>query len=178
MRLALIVAMAENRVIGINNNLPWHLPNDLKYFKAITMGKPVIMGRKTHESIGRPLPGRSNIVISGDPGNEYDGCSAVASLTEAIELAENIALIDGASEAVVIGGAQIYAQTFAFAQRLYLTLVQAEVPGDTLFPEIDLAQWQVVSDEMHASDSRHAFAYRFVEYQRRGSLPTLATPAR
>lgn len=103
MRLALIVAMAENRVIGINNNLPWHLSNDLRYFKAITMGKPVIMGRKTHQSIGKPLPGRTNIVISTDAGADFEGCSVVSSVEEALELAENIALIDGSSEAIVMG---------------------------------------------------------------------------
>lgn len=168
MRLALIVAMAENRIIGINNALPWHLPNDLKYFKAITMGKPVIMGRKTHESIGRPLPGRTNIVISRDTELEFEGCSAVADIEEAVELAENIALIDGAAEAIIIGGAQIYQLTLPLVERIYLTQVHAQVKGDTYFPEFDTDEWQQVGREDFQAEGNNPYDYSFIVLDRIG----------
>ena len=135
MKLAIIVAQAKNRVIGINNKLPWHLPEDLRYFKQVTMAKPIIMGRITFESIGRPLPGRTNIVISRQENYAPANVKVVSSLEDAIDLAESICLIDGAEEAMVIGGAQIYAQALEKADRLYLTEVDAEIEGDAWFPE-------------------------------------------
>ncbi|MCP5213781.1 MAG: dihydrofolate reductase [Pseudomonadales bacterium] len=166
MRLALIVAMAENRVIGINNNLPWHLSNDLRYFKAITMGKPVILGRKTHQSIGKPLPGRTNIVISTDAGADFEGCSVVSSVEEALELAENIALIDGSSEAIVMGGAQIYELCLPFVDRIYLTEVHAHVRGDTYFPKFDRSEWQEVGREDFDPEGDNPYEYSFVVLDR------------
>ena len=126
MRIALIVAMARNRVIGRNNRLPWYLPEELQYFKQATLGKSIIMGRRTHESIGRPLPGRSNIVVTRDTGWSADGVAVVHSLEEAFEQAERQALIDGVEECVVIGGAQLYAEALPLADRLYLTEVHAD----------------------------------------------------
>ena len=162
MKLSLIVALAENRVIGVNNSLPWYLPNDLKYFKAVTMGKPIIMGRKTYESIGKPLPGRTNIVISRDPNFNADGCKCVDSLETAIELAEQITLIDGQDEAVVIGGEQIYRLALPLAQRLYLTRVAAEVTGDAWFPQIDETAWHEVVREDHSAEGPNPYDYSFV----------------
>jgi len=161
-----MVAMAENGVIGVNNKLPWRLPNDLRYFKAVTMGKPVIMGRKTHQSIGRPLPGRTNIVISRDGKAEYEGCSTVTSLQEAIELADNIALIDGASEAIAIGGAQIYALALPLAERIYLTQVHARINGDTYFPQLDMDEWQQVGREDFSAEDDNPYDYSFVVLDR------------
>ncbi len=166
MRLALIVAMSENRVIGVNNNLPWYLPEDLKYFKSITMGKPIIMGRKTFDSIGKPLPGRTNIVVSRNPGTELDGCSVVPTLEEAVELSENIGLIDGASEAIVIGGAQIYELSLPLVDRIYLTEVHAEVHGDSYFPAFDRGDWQEVGRETFYAEDENPYDYSFVVLDR------------
>ena len=162
MRLAIIVAQAENRVIGINNKLPWHLPEDLRYFKQVTMSKPIIMGRKTYESIGRPLPGRTNIVISRQEGYAPEGVKVVPSLEAAIELAESICVIDGAEEAMVIGGAQIYAEALDKAQRLYLTEVDAEINGDAWFPEFDRSAWHEVGREDFAAEGPNPYNYSFV----------------
>jgi len=166
MNLALIWAMSRNRTIGRNNALPWHLPEDLKYFKQVTMGKPIIMGRKTWESIGRPLPGRSNIVISRDPSYRAEGVKIVHSLVEAIALAESIALIDGVDEAVVIGGAQIYALALPLAQRLYMTQVHAEVEGDAFFPQFDLTQWEELGREDFSASGPNPYDYSFVVFER------------
>ena len=167
MKLALIVAMAQNRVIGINNNLPWYLPNDLKYFKAVTMGKPVIMGRKTHQSIGKPLPGRTNIVITRDTDFQAEGCKIVNSLAAAIELAENICLIDGGDEVIVMGGAQIYELALADADRLYLTEVHADVDGDAFFPVVDKQLWQEVARENYKAEGPNPYDYSFLVLDRR-----------
>ncbi len=129
MKISLVWAMAENRVIGLNNSLPWYLPEDLKYFKRITLGKPVIMGRKTYESIGKPLPGRTNIVVSRNAGFSAEGVKTVSSLDEAKKLCESIALIDGVNEAMVIGGAEIYSLALPLADRLYLTEVSCRSRG-------------------------------------------------
>ena len=142
MKLSLIAAVAENGVIGRNNNLPWHLSEDLKYFKRTTMGKPIAMGRLTWESIGRPLPGRTNIVISRDPDLEIAGVKTVSSLPAAIDLAAAISEIDGCDELVVIGGGQIYAEALPLAQRMYLTEVHADVTGDAWFPEWERNEWR------------------------------------
>lgn len=167
MRLALIVAQGRNRVIGHQNRLPWHLPEDLRYFKQVTLGKPIIMGRKTFESIGKPLPGRTNIVISRDVQWTADNIKIVRSLEEAIEIAEAQALIDGVEESVVIGGAQIYAQSLASVDRLYLTQVEAKPEGDAYFPEIDYAAWQELDRKSYpAGDAPGHYAYSFLVLER------------
>lgn len=159
MALSIIVAMAHNNVIGVDNGLPWHLPADLKYFKTTTMGKPIIMGRKTFQSIGRPLPGRRNIVITRDKSWHADGVEVVPSVEKAVEATE------GVQEAMVIGGAQIYGALMSFVNRLYITEIDKEILGDTYFPEIDPGEWAEVSRRRHeASDG--APSYSFVVYER------------
>lgn len=167
MNLAIIVAQAKNRVIGINNKLPWHLPEDLRYFKQVTMGKPIIMGRNTYESIGRPLPGRTNIVITRQNDYAPEGVRVVNSLDEAVELAESIALINGIDEAMVIGGAQIYEQALASAQRLYLTEVDAEIDGDAWFPEFERQEWSEVGREDFSAEGPNPYNYSFIVLDRK-----------
>ncbi len=162
MKLAIIVAQDKNRAIGINNKLPWHLPEDLRYFKQVTMGKPIIMGRKTFESIGRPLPGRVNIVISRQDSYEPKGVKVVDSLPAARELAESICLIDGVDEAMVIGGAQIYAQAIEEADRLYLTEVDAEINGDAWFPEFERSAWSEIGREDFLAEGPNPYNYSFI----------------
>ena len=161
MILSLIVAMAENRVIGRDNQLPWHLPDDLKFFKKHTLGKPVIMGRKTFESIGKPLPNRPNIVISGNPEFQADGCKTTTSLEQALTHCA------GEDEIMIIGGARLFADTLPDANRLYLTLVHASVKGDVLFPEFDWNEWVETDREEHAADERHEFSFSLVCLERR-----------
>ncbi len=161
MKLSLIAAMAQNGVIGRGNQLPWRLPADLKHFKTVTMGKPVIMGRKTWESIGRPLPGRTNIVVTRDVGYRAEGCVVVHSVEQALEVAA------GSDEAMVIGGANLYRQLLDRADRLYLTLVKADVEGDAWFPEFDETQWREISRESHPRDDRNEFDYEFILLERR-----------
>lgn len=158
--VSLVVAAAQNNVIGRGNDLPWHLPDDLKRFKALTIGKPIIMGRKTYASIGRPLPGRTNIVISRQTQFAAEGCTAVTSLEAALAAAGD------ASEAMVIGGAEIFRQALPRADRLYLTRVHADVPGDTFFPSLVSDDWIEVESEYHPADDRHAFAFTFLELRR------------
>lgn len=160
--LSLIAAMARNRVIGIDNRLPWHLPEDLKHFKALTLGHPIVMGRKTFESIGRPLPGRTSIVISRNPQWQADGCLVAGSI------AQGLALAPAADEVFVIGGAELYGQALGLAQRLYLTEIDADFAGDAYFPPIDMAQWQEAERVVHEDDGR-GFGYAFVRYDRRGA---------
>src|SRR5690606_24817841 len=167
MDVSLIVAAAENGTIGIENRLPWRLPEDLRYFKRVTMGKPVIMGRKTWESIGRPLPGRTNIVITRNADYVVpEGVRVVTSLEAAIALAEKICLIEGIDEAIVMGGAEIYAQALPRADRLYLTQVHADVHGDAVFPEIDLDQWQELGREDFEASGPNPYDYSFVVLER------------
>jgi dihydrofolate reductase len=161
MKLALIVAMAKNHVIGINNNLPWHLSEDLKYFKRVTMGKPIIMGRKTFESIGKPLPGRTNIVVTRNANYQVEGVKVVHSLKAAMELCESIAVIDGCEEAMVIGGAELYQQALPLADYLYLTEVHAEVEGDAFFREFDRSDWQEIARENFRAFEPNPYNYSF-----------------
>lgn len=158
--LSLIVALAENRVIGRDNALPWRLPNDLRHFKRLTSGHPIIMGRKNYESIGRPLPERTNIVVTRKSGYVAPGCVVVHSIEAALDAA------GAATEIFVIGGAELYAQTLARAQRLYVTWVHADVEGATLFPEVDWSEWQELHRERHEADAAHAYAYSFVTLER------------
>jgi len=169
-KLSLIVALAQNHVIGIDNKLPWYLPNDLKYFKQVTMGKTIIMGRKTYESIGKPLPGRINIVITRQadyqPPGANDSVKVVSSLQAAQELAGHLAVINGQDEAMIIGGAEIYTQALPLVDRMYLTEVHAEVDGDAYFPQFDRSQWQAVAREDFAAEGGNPYDYSFVVYQR------------
>lgn len=159
-RLSLIAAVAQNRVIGVRNTLPWHLPADLKHFRRLTTGHPIIMGRRNYESIGRPLPDRDNIVVSRRNDYQAPGCRVVHSLEDAL------IAVNGADEIFVIGGAELYAQTLPNANRLYLTLVHANVDGDTYFPEYDTNNWRELSRERHEADERHAYSYSFVTLDR------------
>jgi len=166
-KLSMIVAVAQNRVIGRNNALPWYLPNDLKYFKQTTLGKPVIMGRKTYESIGKPLPGRTNIVITRQADYQPEGVKVVSSVEDARALAESVCLIDGQEEAMIMGGAEIYALCLPVCDRLYLTEVHAEVEGDAWFPEYDKSEWHEVAREDFAAEGPNPYDYSFVVYERR-----------
>lgn len=153
--------MARNRVIGSGNALPWRLPDDLKHFKALTIGGVVIMGRKTCESLGRPLPDRRSIVISRNPSlGACNGCAVVHSWNAAVAMAGAVA------EIFVIGGASLYAQTISFADRMYLTLVHAEIDGDAYFPEFASEQWQQTSRDDRPADSRNPYAYSFLVLDR------------
>ncbi len=162
-RLSLIAALDRNRGIGQGNALPWHLPDDLKHFKALTVGKPVLMGRKTAESLGRALPGRTNLVLTRRGEVPFEGLRAVASLDEALAVAGD----EAAAELCVIGGGEIYRLLIGQADTLYLTWVEAKVPADTHFPEVDPAVWQEAGSELHAADARHPYAFRFARYTRR-----------
>ncbi|MEJ6773677.1 MAG: dihydrofolate reductase [Porticoccaceae bacterium] len=160
MKLSLIVAVSRNGVIGLNNQLPWHLPEDLKYFKSVTMGKPIVMGRKTYDSIGRPLPGRTNIVITRDPAWHASGVEVAQSLEAALALGKKACEAAGAEEIMVIGGEQIYRMCIENADRLYLTQVDAEVEGDAFFPGIDLNAWHQVDMKLPETTDTHP--YRFL----------------
>ena len=166
MKLALIAAYAQNRVVGIDNKLPWHLPEDLKYFKRCTSGKAIIMGRKTFDSIGRPLPNRTNIVISRNPEFNVDGVKVVSTLDEAIELAKAVNEINGIDEIMVIGGATIYELTLPLADRLYLTHVHANVEGDAYFPEVDFSSWHEVERADYSASETNPYDYSFVVYEK------------
>ena len=163
MSLSIVVAVAEDGVIGADNALLWRLPDDMKFFKATTLGKPVVMGRKTYESIGRPLPGRHNIVISRQPQLRLEGCTVVDSLDGALQAAGD------APEVCVIGGAQIYAQSLPLVDKIYLTEVHAKFAGDVHFGPIERSQWREVRREPHAADDRHAVPFSFVTLERQAT---------
>ena len=156
--ISLIAAMSNNRVIGKDNQMPWHLPADLGHFKAITLGKPVIMGRKTYESIGRPLPGRKNIVISRNSSYKVEGCETAVSLEEAIELVNEV------EELMIIGGGNIYLQAMPLAEKLYLTFIDLNVDGDTQFPQFDHLKLTEVKREKHLKDEKNPYDYQFVVF--------------
>ncbi|VVP33250.1 Dihydrofolate reductase type 3 [Pseudomonas fluorescens] len=162
--LSLIAALGENRVIGVDNRMPWHLPGDFKYFKATTLGKPIIMGRKTWDSLGRPLPGRLNIVVSRQADLVLEGAEVYPSLEAAIVRAQAWANEQGVDEVMLIGGAQLYAQGLAQADRLYLTRVALSPEGDAWFPEVDSGQWKLVSNiENPAVDDKPAYHFEVWE---------------
>lgn len=165
MTLSLIAAVSDNGVIGIRNGLPWHLPDDLAHFRALTLGKSIIMGRKTFESIGRALPERRNIVITRGDGTALEGRGAIVvhSLDDALSDARGT----GAEEALVIGGADIYAQTMRSAERLYMTHVHVQCDGDAYFPPIPALEWRETERADHAADAEHAHSFSFVTYERR-----------
>ena len=150
-RVCLIVAVADNGIIGRDGGLPWHLPDDLRRFKAVTSGHPIIMGRLTYESIGRPLPGRRNIVLSRDPEYRPAGVEMTGSFQAALAATADDEVV------FVIGGAALFAETLPMADRIYLTRVHAAIEGDVWFPELDPQRWRLVSEELHGADSEHGF---------------------
>ncbi|MDD9876171.1 MAG: dihydrofolate reductase [Magnetovibrio sp.] len=161
-RVSLIVAMAGNRAIGLDGGMPWHISADLKYFKRVTMGAPVIMGRKTYEAIGAALPGRANIVVTRNEAFERADADVVHDLEAALRKARAIAEIEGGDEVFVIGGAEIYAQALAAADRLYVTEIDGTFPGDAFFPDLPAGQWREVSREDHPPESEEGPAFSFV----------------
>lgn len=161
--LSAIVAMAENQVIGNDNQLPWQLPADLKHFKTLTSGHPILMGRKTYASIGRPLPNRTNIILTRDPHFSAQDCIVVTQAETALSLAAEI----DQEEIFVIGGADIYRQLLPKIQRLYLTLVHHSFPGDAHFPELNADEWKEVSRVRHAADDKNPYDYSFVLMERK-----------
>lgn len=166
--VSLVVAMASNRVIGRGSELPWHLPDDLRHFRELTMGKPIVMGRLTWDSIGRPLPGRTSIVVSRNSGLAIDGAETCTDLPAALRVAQDIAERDGVTEIMIIGGAQIYAAALEFAQRIYLTEVLSEIEGDIFFPGLDPDQWETVEVGDTREDTASGLQYRYSVLQRRG----------
>lgn len=160
--ISILVAMDKNRVIGVNNQLPWHLPADLQYFKRITMGNPIIMGRKTFDSIGRVLPGRENVVLTRSENYSPPGCTIIHSVEEIKTLrAER-----KEEELFVIGGAELFRQVLDFTDRLYITQIEAEFEGDTFFPEINLDEWNLISKEKGIKDEKNPYEYYFLMYER------------
>lgn len=159
-RISIIAAMARNRVIGINNTLPWHLSADLKHFKALTMGHCIIMGRKTYESIGKPLPGRTSIIVTRQPGYQASGAIVTGSVDAALQACSEYA------ESFVIGGAELYRQTLGHCQRMYITEIQRDFDGDTFFPEFSRDQWREISREKHRLDDASQLEYHFMVLER------------
>lgn len=162
MKIILIAALAKNRVIGREGALPWRLPDDLARFKALTLGKPIVMGRKTYESIGRPLPKRVNLVLSRS-ASAIEGCIIVRSALDAISKARELS----ADELFVIGGEAVYTAFLPHADRLELTHVEAEVDGDAKFPVLDLEEWRVTNEQSHVANEKHVYPFRFATYERR-----------
>src|SRR5262249_43978628 len=156
--ISAIVAMSENRVIGDNNQLPWHLPADLKHFKTLTSGHPILMGRKTYESIGRPLPNRTNIIITRNHAFQAPGCIVIKSIDEAIESA----MSKGSDEIFIIGGAEVYKQLMPNIERIYLTIVHEIFEGDAFFPELNPSEWVEKEKVMHDADADNDYAYSFI----------------
>jgi len=153
--------MAENRVIGRGAALPWHLPEDMRHFKRLTTGHTIIMGRRTYDSVGKPLPNRRTVVLTRDRTFAPDRAVVAPDLASALASAR------GEDEVFVVGGAEIYELALPLAQRIYLTVVHAEVDGDIYFPDFDIAEWTLVSDERHAADQKHAYPFSFRVYERR-----------
>jgi dihydrofolate reductase len=159
MRLALIWAMSRNRVIGAAGGLPWRLPDEMRHFQRTTLDKPVIMGRRTFATMAEPLPRRTNIVLTRSPGYSHPGVEVAHDLVEALALASEICARDGAEEAVVIGGAEVYALALPKADRLYRTIIDADLEGDTYFPEYPERDWRELERYPHSADRRHAYSY-------------------
>lgn len=163
--VSLIVAATRNQVIGLDNQMPWHLPADLRYFKQRTLGKPIIMGRKTWESLGRPLPGRLNIVITRQTDIALEGAEVFADLEAAIQRGQEWAVQQGVDEVMVIGGGQLYQQALTLAQRVYLTRIELELDGDTYFPVLDAQLWQKTDAQTHPAQEQEP-GYTFEVWQR------------
>lgn len=168
MKLAMIVAMAKNNVIGLNNDMPWHLPADLQWFKKTTLGCPIIMGRKTYESIGRPLPGRLNIILSRDTKLVIEGCSVVNSIDDAMQLAEatNKASDKKRDEVFITGGAHLYNKFLEKIDTLYITLIDAELEGDTFFPDYTKYNWQEINRTEAPADDKNPYSLTFLKLER------------
>jgi len=162
-RVSLIAAMAENRVIGVNNALPWHLPADLRHFRELTTGHPIIMGRRNYESIGKPLPNRTNIIVTRNPTYDAPGCTVTHSLADALHFSEHD------PEVFIIGGGDIYRQALKEANRIYLTLVHAEIPGDTFFPPFEKDGWYEIERVRHEADAKNPYAYSYLVYDKQPS---------
>ncbi|WP_059170875.1 dihydrofolate reductase [Bacillus sp. FJAT-27445] len=160
--ISFIWAMDRNRVIGKENKLPWHIPEDLKFFKSSTMGHPIAMGRKTFVSIGRPLPGRENIIITRNKEYSNDGCTVLHSIEEFVEYCR-----ENEEEYFVIGGAEIFKEMFPYADKLYITLIHVEFEGDTFFPEFDLEEWELLSSEKGPRNEKNPYDYEFRIYARK-----------
>lgn len=167
MKKSLIVAMANNRVIGLNNQMPWHLSADLKKFKNITMGSPILMGRKTYESIGRPLPGRTNIILSRNQQYLQAGCRVFNDLETALQEG-----CEKANEIFIIGGSDLYEATLPIADRIYLTIINQEFQGDAYFPDIDFSAWSEVERVDINDDPDVAFSYSFLQFERKTTAST------
>ncbi len=163
MKTAIIVAIAENNVIGKRNALPWHLPADLKHFKKITMGHHIVFGQTTHESIGRPLPGRINIILSDNPKYKSKGCVVVHGPQEAIDYAKSA----GEEELMICGGAMVYKTFLPLAEKFYMTKVKAKIDGDIFFPDFNKDEWKVISSEPHKADSKNLYGYEFLVLKRK-----------
>ncbi|MEQ8289584.1 MAG: type 3 dihydrofolate reductase [Gammaproteobacteria bacterium] len=161
MNLSIIVAMDRNRVIGRNEDLPWRLSADLQKFKKVTMGKPIVMGRKTHESIGRPLPGRENIILTRDPGYSSEGCTVITSIDAILDYCHDH------EEIMITGGAEIYRMLMDRVHRIYLTEVHAEVEGDTYFPTINMDEWELVEREDYQADEKNEYDFSFLVLDRK-----------
>ena len=161
MKVSIIVTIGKNKVIGKDNSLPWKLPADMKHFKELTTGKPVIMGRKTFESIGKPLPNRTNFIITRNQEYKAEGCVVVHSIDEALKASE------GNEEVMVIGGAQIYKEFLPRANKMYLTIIDADFEGDAFFPEYNIEEWEETSYEEHERDAENQYDYRFMTLERK-----------
>lgn len=164
MIISLVVAAATNNAIGKDGKLPWHLPNDMKHFKNVTWGMPIVMGRKTFESLGKALPGRKNIVISRQPGWKADGVITVKNMEDALFVVKEA----DAKEVIVIGGGEIYKTLFDKARRIYLTRVEAEPEADTFFPSLKPGEWHLMSQQDHEADAKNAYNYSFQVWERIG----------
>ncbi|MCJ8164908.1 dihydrofolate reductase [Pontibacter sp. E15-1] len=160
--IAIVVAAAENNVIGKDNGLIWHLPADLRHFKQITMGHPMVMGRKTYESIGQPLPGRTSIIVTSQPDFAAEGCLVAHSLQEGLTQAKQLD-----EEVCIIGGGEIFRQALPLTDTIYLTRVHHTFEGDVFFPELDEAVWETVEEEHHAPDDKNKFSYTFLKLRRK-----------
>ena len=158
--VSIIVAMGRNRVIGKDNSLIWHLPADLKHFKETTMGRPVIMGRKTFESVGKPLPGRTNIIVTRRKDYRAQGCLAAGSVEQALEL------VAGEPEVFIAGGGEIYRQSLPLADRMYITIIDHDFEGDTFFPEFSVKKWKISQEIYHPADDRNKYPMVFRIYKR------------
>ncbi len=164
MKISMIAAVAHHRVIGKNQKMPWHLPADLAFFKKTTLGSPILMGRKTYESIGRPLPGRLNLVVTRNPDLKIAGCEVVTSLEQAVFMAQEKS--SASKEIFIIGGSHLYKSFLEKADRLYLTMIDAEIEGDTFFPDYTQYNWKEVERIEHQADAKNIYPYSFVTLER------------
>ena len=171
MTISLIVAHSKNRAIGIDNQIPWYLPADLKYFKKTTLGHHILMGRKSYLSIGKPLPGRTNLVLTRNPFFTANGIIVIHTIKEGIEFAK----ATGEKELFIIGGGEIYRQSLMLADRLYITEVDLEIEGDTFFPELNPKEWKLISEDSHEANEKNKWNFNFKIYDKKQFQPTITT---